>query len=84
MKKVSVTHIELQNMLGDSLREVLREDMTPEDKEVVLEKAKVVLNFSNQMINNGNFILNSEKHLAQIDDLSESVIKELIGSYNAN
>lgn len=79
-KKMVITHIELQNILGDALNQILRKDLTPEEREVVNEHSKVILGFANQMINNSNFMLNGEKHLASIDNLEQSVISELIGT----
>lgn len=80
MKKMVVTHIELQNILGDALNSVLQKDLTPEQREVVNEQSKVILGFANQMINNSNFMLNGEKHLASINNLEQSVVSELIGT----
>lgn len=79
-KKMVVTHIELQNILGETLNQVLNKELTPEQREVVNEQAKVILGFSNQMINNSNFMLNGEKHLASINNLENSVVHELIGT----
>ena len=79
-KKMVVTHIELQNILGETLNQVLRKDLSPEQREVVNEQSKVILGFANQMINNSNFMLNGEKHLASINNLEQSVVSELIGT----
>lgn len=78
--KVVVTHVELQNILGEALNSVLKKDLSPEEREVVNEQSKVILGFANQMINNSNFMLNGEKHLASINNLEQSVVAELIGT----
>ena len=73
-----MTILELQDKLGNQVRKVLREDLSTEEREIANEESRMLIGFANQMINAGNLMLNAEKTLAQIHDLDESLIKDII------
>lgn len=71
--------MELQTVMGNSIRKLENENMTAEEREIVLEHAKSVEKMAKQMINNGRFILDAEKLQAQIGTLTHSKAVDLIG-----
>lgn len=79
-KTINVTQLELQNILGAGLREVLRTDLTPEEREILNEKSRLILQFANNQINNANSLRENEKLLAQSGELDKSVIKAIVGT----
>ncbi len=70
--------LELQDILGRQVREIMRNDLNPEDREIVNAQSKFLIGFANQMINGANFTLNAEKVLAENGDLDKSVLKSYI------
>lgn len=71
--------MELQTVMGNSIRKLENENMTAEEREIVLEHARSVEKMAKQMINNGRFILDAEKLQAQIGTLTRSKAVDLIG-----
>lgn len=71
--------MELQTVMGNNIRNLERENMTAEEREIALEHAKAVERIAKQMINNGRFILDAEKLQAQIGVLTHSKAVDLIG-----
>lgn len=71
--------MELQTVMGNSIRKLENTEMTAEEREIILEHAKAVEKMAKQMINNGRFILDAEKLQAQIGVLTKSKAVELIG-----
>ena len=71
--------MELQEVMGNSIRKLENESMTAEEREIVLEHSRAVEKMAKQMINNGRFILDAEKLQAQIGVLTHSKAVELIG-----
>lgn len=73
-----MTLVELQKVLGDRVQTTLREDFTPEERQIENEQSYLIMNLAKQMINNGDLILRTEKLMAQTKQLDNSAIKGLI------
>lgn len=71
--------VELQGILGNRIRITLRDDMTPEERQVENEQSHLIMRIAKQMINNGQLILQTEKLAAQNKNLVSSVAMRLIG-----
>lgn len=76
--KEFMTILELQDKMGKQVRELLRDDLTPEEREMSNSKSKFLIGFANQMINGANFALNTEKLLAENGDLDKSLLKDFL------
>lgn len=70
--------VELQKILGDRINISLEKDMTPERRQEENEQSKLIMLLAEQMINNGDLILRTEKLMAQSKTLTESVAYTLI------
>lgn len=70
--------VELQKVLGDRITLTLKEDKTPEQRQMDNEQSYLIMNIAKQMINNGSLILNIEKLAAQNRNLEELVSLSLI------
>lgn len=70
--------MELQGVLGDRITLTLKEDKTPEERQMDNEESYLIMNVAKQMINNGSLILNIEKLAAQNRNLEELVSLKLI------
>ena len=70
--------MELTDVLGSRIREVLRTDLTPEEREIMNAQNRFIIALSNQHINAANVILTGEKYLAENNDIDKTIIKELI------
>ena len=70
--------VQLQKVLGDRIKVTLREDMTPEERQMENEQSTIIMELAKQMINNGDLILRTEKLMAQNKQLESSVIFSLI------
>lgn len=57
----------------------LKEDLTPEQRQVENEQSHMIMLIAKQMINNGQLILQTEKLAAQNKNLVSSVAMRLIG-----
>ena len=73
-----MTLVELQDVLGKRIEVTLKEDLTPEEREVENEQSFLVVNLAKQMINNGDLILRTEKLAAQSKNLKNTVAMKLI------
>ena len=73
-----MTLVELQKVLGDRINLTLREDLSPEERQVENEQSHLIMTLAKQMINNGDLILRTEKLMAQNKSLEKSVIVSLI------
>ena len=73
-----MTLMELQNILGDRINITLRQDMTPEERQIENEQSHLIMTIAKQMINNGDLVLRTEKLLAQNKSLQHSLAMELI------
>lgn len=78
-KKGDMTLVELQGILGDRVRVTLRDDMTPEERQIENEQSRMIMLLGKQMINNGQLILQTEKLAAQNKSLVSSVAMKLVG-----
>ncbi len=78
-KKGNMTLVELQGILGDRVRVTLKEDMTPEERQIENEQSRMIMLLGKQMINNGQLILQTEKLAAQNKSLVSSVAMKLVG-----
>lgn len=57
--------LELQNILGKVIQEIIQEDRSEEQHKKSLEKAEYIAKVSKQMINNADIILRSEKLISE-------------------
>lgn len=73
-----MTLMELQKVLGDRITITLKEDMSPEEREIENEQSFLIVGLAKQMINNGDLILRTEKLAAQAKNLSNSYAMRLI------
>ena len=73
-----MTLVELQDVLGKRIEVTLKEDLTPEEREIENEQSFLVDNLAKQMINNGDLILRTEKLAAQSKNLKNTVAMKLI------
>lgn len=73
-----MTLVELQDILGRRIEITLREDLTPEDRQIANEQSQLVVGIAKQMINNGDLILRTEKLAAQTKSLTESHAMRLV------
>lgn len=73
-----MTLVELQDILGRRIEITLREDLTPEDRQIANEQSQLVVNIAKQMINNGDLILRTEKLAAQTKSLTKSNAMRLV------
>lgn len=71
--------MELQTVLGDRVKITLKEDMTPEERQIENEQSGMVAELAKQMINNADLILRAEKLQAQTKSLVTSHVMRLIG-----
>lgn len=78
-KNGNMTLVELQGILGDRVRMTLRDDMTPEERQIENEQSRMIMLLGKQMINNGQLILQTEKLAAQNKSLVSSVAMKMIG-----
>lgn len=75
----SMTMLELQKVLGDRINVTLRDDLSPEERQIENEQSALVMNLGKQMINNADLILRFEKLQAQTHSLKNSRMPKLIG-----
>ena len=73
-----MTLIELQKVLGDRIKVTLRDDMSPEERQIENEQSALIKSLAKQMINNGDLILRTEKLMAQNQSLKNIHIYTLI------
>lgn len=73
-----MTLVELQKILGNRIDVVLKEGLTPEERQEENEQSKLIVSIAKQMINNADLILRTEKLMSQTKQLDNSAISELI------
>lgn len=71
--------LELQDILGKRIQITLKEDLTPEQRQIENEQSALIMNLGKQMINNADLILRFEKLQSQTKSLIESRMTKLIG-----
>lgn len=74
-----MTLMELQGILGERIKVTLKEDMSPEERQIENEQSALIMNIGKQMINNADLILRFEKLQAQTKNLKESRLNAIIG-----
>lgn len=74
-----MTLMELQGILGERIKITLKEDMSPEERQIENEQSALIMNIGKQMINNADLILRFEKLQAQTKNLKESRLNAIIG-----
>lgn len=77
-KMKSMSLIDLQKVLGERIELTLKENKTPEERQMDNEQSYLIMNIGKQMINNGSLILNIEKLAAQNKNLTELASYKLI------
>lgn len=73
-----MTLLELQDVLGERIKVTLRDDMTPEERQIENEQSSLIIETAKQMINNGDLILRTEKLMAQTKNLHQSYAYTMI------
>lgn len=74
-----MTMMELQKVLGDRINVTLKDNLTPEERQVENEQSALIMNLGKQMINNADLILRFEKLQAETHNLKNSRMPALIG-----
>ena len=74
-----MTMMELQKVLGDRINVTLKDNLTPEERQIENEQSALIMNLGKQMINNADLILRFEKLQAETHNLKNSRMPALIG-----
>lgn len=78
-KNREITLTELHDILGARIKMTLRDDLTPEKREIENEQSKIIMELGKQIINNADIIMRNETLKARNKSLTYSVMDELIG-----
>ena len=78
-KNREITLTELHDILGARIKMTLRDDLTPEQREIENEQSKIIMELGKQIINNADIIMRNETLKARNKSLTYSVMDELIG-----
>ena len=78
-KNREITLTELHDILGARIKMTLRDDLTPEQREIQNEQSKIIMELGKQIINNADIIMRNETLKARNKSLTYSVMDELIG-----
>lgn len=78
-KNREITLTELHDILGARIKMTLRDDLTPEQREIENEQSKIIMELGKQIINNADIIMRNETLKARNKSLTNSVMDELIG-----
>ena len=78
-KNREITLTELHDILGARIKMTLRDDLTPEQREIENEQSKIIMELGKQIINNADIIMRNETLKARNKNLTHSVMDELIG-----
>ena len=78
-KTREITLTELHDILGARIKMTLRDDLTPEQREIENEQSKIIMELGKQIINNADIIMRNETLKARNKNLTHSVMDELIG-----
>lgn len=73
-----MTMIQLQSELGNRMMVTLKDDLTPEERQIENEQTALVIGLAKQMIQNGDLILRTEKLMSQNRSLKNSYAMKLI------
>ena len=74
-----MTMLELQKVLGERINVTLKDDLSPEERQVENEQSALIMNIGKQMINNADLILRFEKLQAENHNLINSRMPSIIG-----
>ena len=77
-----MTMVELQKVMGDRVSMTLQENITPEERQENNEQTALIIGLAKQMINNGDFVLRTEKLMAQTKALKHSYAMDFITGEN--
>ena len=77
-KNREITLTELHDILGARIKMTLRDDLTPEQREIENEQSKIIMELGKQIINNADIIIRNETLKARNKSLTHSVMDELI------
>ena len=78
-KNREITLTELHDILGARIKMTLRDDLTPEQREIENEQSKIIMELGKQIINNADIIMRNETLKARNKSLTYSVMDDLIG-----
>lgn len=78
-KNREITLTELHDILGARIKTTLRDDLTPEQREIENEQSKIIMELGKQIINNADIIMRNETLKARNKNLTHSIMDELIG-----
>lgn len=78
-KNREITLTELHDILGARIKMTLRDDLTPEQREIENEQSKIIMELGKQIINNADIIMRNETLKARNKSFTYSVMDELIG-----
>ena len=78
-KTREITLTEFHDILGARIKMTLRDDLTPEQREIENEQSKIIMELGKQIINNADIIMRNETLKARNKSLTYSVMDELIG-----
>ena len=78
-KTREITLTELHDILGARIKMTLRDDLTPEQREIENEQSKIIMELGKQIINNADIIMRNETLKARNKSLTYSVMDDLIG-----
>lgn len=76
-----MTMLELQKVLGDRINVTLKDNLSPEERQIENEQSALIMDIGKQMINNADLILRFEKLQAQTHNLKDSRMPTLIGKF---
>lgn len=74
-----MTMLELQKVLGERINVTLKDDLSPEERQIENEQSALIMNIGKQMINNADLILRFEKLQAENHNLINSRMPAIIG-----
>lgn len=69
---------ELQEVLGDVISTITREDLSPERRAIERDKAESVARIAKQMINNADVVLRTDKLIAENKLSEQSNIAKMV------
>lgn len=75
----TMTLLELQTIFGETIRNIRKDGLTPEERQTINEQSALVMNVGKQMINTADIMLRYEKLQAQNQNLVHSKLKDIVG-----
>jgi hypothetical protein len=65
--------IDLNDHLFETLERLNDEELTPEQLQLEVQRAKSITNVAQAIINNGNLMLDAQKHVAEYDGKQQEI-----------